>query len=113
MSILSDMTPDTLILAVVTEDVKPFKNVNGVGPKLAGRIILELKDKFKNTSLPSSPELLSAAASPSGNLSEAAEALCALGYSRSDAFKAVTATGFTDEDSVDLIIKKALRSLAK
>lgn len=113
MSILSDMTPDTLILAVVTEDVKPFKSVNGVGPKLAGRIILELKDKFKNTSLPSSPELLSVAASPSGNLSEAAEALMALGYSRSDAFKAVTATGFTDEDSVDLIIKKALRSLAK
>jgi Holliday junction DNA helicase RuvA len=114
MSILSELTPDRFALAVISGDNKAFTRVSGVGPKLAGRLILELKDKIQKENLSVAPEIAGVASvSMAGNLSEAAEALCALGYTRSDAVNAVSKTGFTNEDSVDLIIRKALKLLSK
>lgn len=114
MSILSELTPDRFALAVITGDSKAFTRVSGVGPKLAGRLILELKDKIQKENLSVAPDVTGVVSmSASGNLAEAAEALCALGYTKSDAYKAVTQTGFTNEDTVDLIIKKALKLLSK
>ena len=48
LAILSVLTADKLALAVVTGDVKAITKAAGVGPKLAQRVILELKDKLKN-----------------------------------------------------------------
>ena len=45
--ILSNITPSSFALAVITDDVEQLKKLPGIGPKTAQRIILELKDKLK------------------------------------------------------------------
>ena len=89
MSILTLLSPEKFALAVCTEDKKTIAKANGIGPKTAARVILELKDKLiKETDL-SSPIAASPAASTAGaargKLSEAVDALVVLGYSRAEA----------------------------
>ena len=83
-------------------------SVSGVGPKMAQRVILELKDKMKTDELEidledESDNILS------DNRSEAISALVVLGYSLNDAQKAVK--GIDGTLSVEEIIKKALAGL--
>lgn len=91
IAILSEMTPENVALAAAAGDSKRFTKANGVGPKLAQRIVLELKDKVKNLSVTgmegngAEPGGVSAA----GNAAQAVEALVTLGYSPSDAAAAV------------------------
>lgn len=47
IAILSNITPSKFALAVITSDVNTLKKLQGIGPKTAQRIILELKDKIK------------------------------------------------------------------
>lgn len=108
LSILSVTTPAKFALAVITNDVKTITKASGVGPKMAQRVILELKDKMKTDELEidledESDDILS------DNRSEAISALVVLGYSSNDAQKAVK--GIDETLSVEEIIKKALAGL--
>ncbi|MDD6484933.1 MAG: Holliday junction branch migration protein RuvA [Clostridiales bacterium] len=109
LAILSASTPAKFAVAVITNDVKVITKAKGVGPKLAQRIILELKDKMKNEDL----DIDISAAEPEVMMSncraEALSALVVLGYSRADAKKAVEKT--EDGLSTEEIIKKALAML--
>lgn len=94
ISILSELTPEDVALAAAAGDVKRFTRANGVGPKLAQRIVLELKDKVKHLSVGSGGLELGGTApaggiSAAGNAAQAVEALVTLGYSPSDAAQAV------------------------
>lgn len=114
LAILSQLTPDQVMLSIVTSDVKSLTRAAGVGPKLAQRIILELKDKVKNEDLNS--EIAAAGdsvqqAMSGGNLGEAMIALEALGYSQSEAAKAVS--GVSADQPVQEIIKIALKKIAQ
>ncbi len=114
VSILSELTAEQFAIALMSEDYKALTHASGVGAKLAQRIILELKDKISKESTSVSFDISAVSAiKAGGNLSSAIEALCVLGYTKSDAASAVSKTGFTDEDSVDLIIKKALKFLMR
>lgn len=113
LSILSVMRPSEFALAVVTDDYKSITKAPGVGPKLAQKISLELKDKLKNEDLlPSSgtdiPLVTAAAKGSAAN--EAVEALIVLGYSQSEAVRAVSSSpkDLTTEET----IKEALKFLA-
>lgn len=108
LAILSVVTPAQFAVAVVTNDVKTITKASGVGPKLAQRVILELKDKMKNEDLELTPEE-TAEISSSDSMSEAVSALVVLGYSANDAKAAVKKAdpGLSTEE----IIKKALASL--
>lgn len=107
LAILSVTTPAKFAVAVVTNDVKMITRAAGVGPKLAQRVILELKDKLKaddlDVVLDDDEEVLT------DNRSEAVSALVVLGYSSIEAQKAVK--GIDGSLSVEDIIKKALVSL--
>lgn len=108
LSILSVTTPAKFAVAVITNDVKTITKASGVGPKMAQRVILELKDKMKTDELEidledESDDILS------DNRSEAISALVVLGYSSNDAQKAVK--GIDGTLSVEEIIKKALAGL--
>ena len=108
LSILSVTTPAKFAVAVITNDVKTNTKASGVGPKMAQRVILELKDKMKTDELEidledESDDILS------DNRSEAISALVVLGYSSNDAQKAVK--GIDGTLSVEEIIKKALAGL--
>lgn len=120
MSILSLLTPEKFALAVCTEDKKAISKANGIGPKTAARIILELRDKLmKETSI---DDDLSAAvmdhsadapdAPPRGKLSEAQDALLVLGFTRAEAQNALKTIDVT-KLSVEDIIKEALKKLMK
>ncbi len=108
LAILSVTTPAKFAVAVVTNDVKTITKASGVGPKLAQRVILELKDKLKTEELEIDAGE-DAGEIPSDNKNEAISALIVLGYSPSDAQKAVK--GIDGELGVEEIIKKALSSL--
>ncbi len=110
LSVLSVLTPEKFALAVVTDDVKSITQAAGVGPKLAKRVILELRDKLNGEDLRADAVSADAASTEilTDNRAEAVSALVALGYSAADARNAVRKT---DADlSVEEIIKKALMS---
>ena len=112
IAILSRLTPDKLSQAVATGDVKAITAAQGVGPKIAQRIIVELKDKLAPFATGVSSvdfSSVSAVNSSSGG-SDAVDALMSLGYSRSEASLAV---GKLDQSlPVDELIKQALMKLA-
>ena len=112
IAILSRLTPDKLSQAVAAGDVKAITAAQGVGPKIAQRIIVELKDKLAPFATGVSSvdfSSVSAVNSSSGG-SDAVDALMALGYSRSEASLAV---GKLDQSlPVDELIKQALMKLA-
>ena len=114
LAILSELTPDKLALCLATGDSKSITRAQGVGPKLAQRVVLELKDKLaKGLELPAdSPEIQAAGlAAADGNASEAVSALTMLGYSQSEAAMAVSKL---DGDlPVEELIKQALKQLAR
>lgn len=115
ISILSLLTPEKFALAVCTEDRKTIAKANGIGPKTAARVILELKDKLmKETDLSAaaSASLDSSVNIPtsSGKLSEAQDALMVLGYSRAEALNALKKID-TQNLGLEEIIKRALKLL--
>ena len=117
ISILSLLTPEKFALAVCTEDRKTISKANGIGPKTAARIILELKDKLlKETDLGEAAQASIESVAPiktnSGKLSEAQDALMVLGYSRSEALNVLKNID-TQSLNLEEIIKKALKLLMK
>ena len=118
LSILSAVTPQQLALAVVTEDEKALTAANGIGKKTAQRISLELKDKLAKEALSGADELKEIAAvtdsdAPAGDaLSEAMQALKALGYSPQEAASALKGVAGKAE-TADEMIKLALRHMAQ
>lgn len=114
MGVLSAFTPEGLARAVTTEDTKAISRANGIGAKGAARIVLELKDKLSYVSDTSAPTAASVITAPkkSSKLTEAAEALVALGYSRAEV-NTVLAKISTDGMESGEIIRAALAQFMK
>ena len=114
LAILSVMEPERVALAISAGDHKAFKAASGVGPKLAQRIVLELKDKVAKGFVDgiSLEDVAGASAqTPAAqSSSQAIAALVSLGYSQSEAALAVSKIDATLP--VEEIIKLALRSMA-
>jgi Holliday junction DNA helicase RuvA len=110
LSILSELSPEDVALSAAAGDAKRFTRANGVGVKLAQRIVLELKDKVKGLSFDSSgwESVEPGGPSAAGNAAQAAEALVTLGYTPSEAAAAV---GRLDSQlSAEELIRLALKS---
>ncbi len=114
LAILSVMEPQRVALAISAGDHKAFKAATGVGPKLAQRIVLELKDKVAKGFVDGiSLEDVAGAASgepASQSSAQAIAALVSLGYSQSEAALAISKIDATLP--VEEIIKLALRGMA-
>ena len=114
LAILSVMEPDRVALAISAGDHKAFKAASGVGPKLAQRIVLELKDKVAKGFVDgiSLEDVAGASADTqaSQGSSQAIAALVSLGYSQSEAALAVSKIDAALP--VEEIIKLTLRSMA-
>ena len=112
LSILSIMSPEKVALAASSGDYKAFTKASGVGPKLAQRIALELKDKVgKGLANGNGFSGDMGAPAPSSAQAQAVAALVSLGYTPSDAAAAVARVDETLP--VQDIIKVALRSLSR
>ena len=114
LAILSVMEPDRVALAISAGDHKAFKAASGVGPKLAQRIVLELKDKvakgFVDGINLEDVGMAASAAPAAQGAGQAMAALVSLGYSQSEAALAVSKIDATLP--VEEIIKLALRGMA-
>jgi Holliday junction DNA helicase RuvA len=115
LGILSGITPDELRFAVLSDDVKTLSKAPGIGKKTAQKLILELKDKMKledalEHKIANAGETLTAAAETSDARGEAVEALVALGYSSTDALRAVRMVTDVAPDDVEGILKAALKN---
>lgn len=116
ISILSELTPTKLAIAICNDDKKAISRANGVGPKSAARIILELKDKLKSDASLSIEGDISAedivTSTPSGKRKDAEDALTVLGYSRAEANTALRSID-TESLELDEIIRLALKKLMR
>lgn len=111
LAILSHLSVQDLSLALVTSDAKALTKVPGVGPKLAQRMVLELKDKISESDFAASDTPVLAAMAEGNAVQDAIEALMALGYSGTEASKAVGAVK-DQSDKTDQIVTMALRHMA-
>lgn len=113
LAILSILTPEKVALAASSGDHKAFTAASGVGPKLAQRIALELKDKVgKGLAAGTGFAAAGTAAPPPASASaQAVAALVSLGYTASEASMAVARVD--DTLPVQGIIKIALRGLSR
>ena len=116
ISILSQLTPQKLAIAICTDDKKAISKANGIGPKTAARIVLELKDKLQKETVIEGDSLLSVDdsvnLSTSSKRKDAEDALSVLGYSRSEAAAALR-TIDTENLELDEIIRLALKKLMR
>ena len=112
IQILSNITPSSFALAVISNDVSKIVKIPGIGSKTAARIILELKDKLKTEQAISKNEQVVEAIHESEKDTEAVVALQVLGYTRKEIEKALEKFE-TQNLTVEEIIKKALSILGK
>ena len=113
LGILGSMPLRDLNLAILLGDVTALSRAPGIGKKTAQRIALELKDKISQADVnaPDAPGSSAAVPLTADNVSEALEALVALGYTSTEARNALS--GVKDKDApVDELIRLALRAMA-
>lgn len=116
ISILTQLSPRKLAVAICTDNKKEISKASGIGPKTAARIVLELKDKLSKESNMAdggdSSEANSELLLSPDNRRDAEDALAVLGYSRSEAANALRGID-TNGMSLDDIIRAALKKLIR
>lgn len=115
LGILSALSADDLRFAVLSDDVKTIAKAPGIGNKTAQKLILELKDKLNLEEAFEKKLQKAEAASLTGlteeGKSQAVQALVALGYSNSEALRAVKQVEITDGMDTEAILKQALKKM--
>jgi len=117
LAILSALSPEELIQAIAAQDKVLLTRASGVGPKLAGRIAAELKDKVGNLALGPAAVVRGPngmAKGVAGMAEDAVSALVNLGYGRSEAFGAVAQASqrLGAEVSLEALLKAGLQELS-
>jgi holliday junction DNA helicase RuvA len=121
LAILSALNAEQLAIAIASQDKAAFKPVAGVGPKLAERVLIELKDKdsvFPAASILPMPAHTGSVATPettphTAAVRDAVSALTNLGYNRSEAYAAVARLASKQNNpTVESLIRETLQELA-
>ena len=102
LAFLSVLAPDALRRAVSAGDVVALSTVPGVGKKMAGRVVVDLRDR-----------LGAGEAAPAGPLSEVREALLALGITPQEASEAVARITISEERPVEELLREALMTVGQ
>jgi Holliday junction DNA helicase RuvA len=118
LAILSVLAPDDLSLAIAAQDKAIVTRAPGVGPKLAQRIVSELKDKAGDIALGAgavAPAAINGSKSSGGPAEDAISALVNLGYRRAEAYGAVAkaARDLGERASLDALIRAGLKELSQ
>ena len=111
IAILSNITPSKFALAVITSDVNTLKKLQGIGPKTAQRIILELKDKIKTEeAIENQENTIKQEEQIQEDMEELIQALQVLGYRR---YEINNILPKIKEETLEDRIKEALQYLAR
>lgn len=113
LGILSGTTIEDLQFAVLAGDTKTIAKLPGIGPKTAGKLVLELKDKFKLEDAFEAKLMADDAEIPgaAGIREEAAQALAMLGYSMTEAMKVLRTIEVTEQTTVEDLLKQCLKRI--
>lgn len=110
LAILSTLSIDELRIAVLSEDYKAIAKANGIGTKMAQRVVIDLKDKLKlEDILPDAEGSVQEEGIGNDNMAEAALALTSLGYSNLEALRALKKVKNNENMSVEELLKAALK----
>lgn len=115
LSILSALTPDELRFAILSGDDKAISKAQGIGKKMAQKLIIELKDKLSLEDVIGGENMSGLSVMgeiQSDGRNDAISALVALGYSATESMQAVSKVNITEEMDTETIIKLALKNLA-
>lgn len=116
LGILSSSSPANLAMSIITGDEKSLTAAQGVGKKIAQRVILELKDKLaKGQTISASGDSVAGPVMtiiPQNKLSEASAALAVLGYSQAEISLALKGIDM-DSHPLEQIIRLALKNMMK
>ena len=111
-AILSIMTPDQILESIISNDAAAFKRADGIGPKVATRILVELKDYAAKQDFVISSSHTSS--SSSVNVDDALSTLLQLGYKRHEAQQAVQkVVGTMPDATTEILVPAALKLLAR
>ena len=105
LALLSVMDADELSFAIASGNAASLARANGVGQKLAARVVVELKDKMTSAAAPS--------ATPGVESEEIVAALMALGYSQAEAVDAVARADLPEDAGIEEKVRLALAYFAK
>lgn len=110
LAIMSTLTVDELRMAILSEDYKAISKANGVGPKTAQRVVIELKDKFHlEDVLDGFSDDNAMDISVNDIISETAMALTSLGYSNVEALRAIKKIPNSENMTVEELLKASLK----
>lgn len=112
IGIISNISPSDMCLAIATENIMALKAIPGIGPKMAQKIIFELKDKVQKEELDSLVRKSESNAKNNKNIGEAITALEVLGYSKRELNEVIEKIKITDE-KVEDIIRIILKEMQK
>jgi Holliday junction DNA helicase RuvA len=101
LAFLSVLTPDALRRAISSGDVAALTIVPGVGKKVAGRVVMELKDRLGGAEMPAGP------------MAEVRDALLALGLSAQEARDALAALAPNGDRPVEELLREALKAVGR
>ncbi len=116
LAILSTISADELRFAVLAGDAKTIAKAPGIGNKTAQKMVIELKDKLKLEEAfeqKIANEEKSSLGQTAEIQNEAVQALTALGYSPTDALRAVRAVTVTEEMTVEALLKASLKTISR
>lgn len=116
LAIMGALSSDDIRMAILSDDAKTIALAPGIGPKTAKKLILELKDKIDlESALQDVPGEQNASVRSSGAkndiVTDAVDALTALGYTPTDAMRAVRAVALTEDMTVEELLKLTLRNM--
>ena len=103
IAMLSEISPSSFALAVISDDISQLVKIPGIGKKTAARIVLELKDKLKTEETITKTEEVKLSITNEEETSEAIAALQVLGYTKREIEKALENGGF---DNITVIVIK-------
>ncbi len=114
LAILGTLSPEDLANALLAEDKASLTRAPGVGPRVATRILAELRDKAGELTSVRTAQLSGGASVPAGAMEDAVSALVNLGYRRADAFGAVAraAQEIGGDPPVEILVRAGLRELS-
>ena len=112
IAMLSEISPSSFALAVISDDISQLVKIPGIGKKTAARILLELKDKLKTEEAITKTEEVKLSITNEEETSEAIAALQVLGYTKREIEKALENVD-TKNLQLEEIIKQGLKNLAR
>ena len=114
LGILSVLSADDLRFAVLSDDVKTIAKAPGIGTKTAQKLILELKDKLslEEAFEKKLEKAVGVQSESEDNRNQAVQALVALGYTSSEALRAVKKVAVTENMDTEAILKQSLKMVS-